>query len=146
VSRLSREPVELPGGDVSSLVGRLDGASFVNLQPGVDDAEVPPPSVLGSWFSARGPVVPLATWTPEEIGVQHGAGPKALDRLADAGHPVPDSWRRVADHPKRGLVLRPPPGEDPAVVLRWLVRAAELLCPLEITGPWRATVHRRGER
>jgi hypothetical protein len=141
---MRRDSVELPGGDVSILVPLLEGAAFVNLQPGVDEEEVPPTSVLGSWVTARGPAVPLATWTPDEVGLQHGTGPKALERLAELGHPKPDTWRRVADHPKRGLVLQPPPGEDPAAVLRWLARAAELLCMIDITRPWNATVHRRG--
>jgi hypothetical protein len=138
-----RDVVELFGGDVSPLLPHLDGAAFVNLQPGVDEHEVPQTSVFGSWFTARGPFVPLATWTPDEVGLQHATGPKALDRLAELGHPKPDTWRKVADHPKRGIVLKPPPDEDPAVALRWLARAAELLCMIEITRPWQATVHRR---
>jgi hypothetical protein len=142
---MQREVVELPDGDVAPLLPLLPGSSFVNLRPGVDEHEVPPTSVFGSLFTARGPAVPLATWTPDEgLGLQHGTGPKALERLSELGHPLPGGWRKVADHPKRGLVVQPAQETDPGSALRWLARAAALLCPLPITGPWVATVHRRG--
>lgn len=135
--------VELPDGDVTPLLEHLDGAVFVNLHPGVDADEMPPPrSALGNLFGNRGPVVPLATWTPGEIGLQHMVGQRAVRFLADKGVVVPDEWYVVADHPKRGLVLRTyqaPPHE----VLRWLMRAATVTCPLEITGPWHAVVRTR---
>jgi hypothetical protein len=140
---VQRELVELPDGDVAPLAPLLDGAAFVNIRPAVDEELVPPRSPIGSLFTARGPTVPLATWTPDEVGFQHGTGVKALERLADAGHPLPAGWRKVSDHPKRGAVLRPPPGADALDALRWLVRAAEILCPLPVIGPWEATVHRR---
>lgn len=143
VAGVERELVELPGGDVTPLVPLLDGAAFVNLRPGVDEEEVPPRSALGNLLGARGPDVPLATWTPGEVGLQHATGPKVLERLAEHGHPIPEGWRRITDHPKRGAVLEPPSDADPAEVLRWLARAAEMLCPLPVTGPWQATVHRR---
>ena len=134
--------VELPGGDVGPLLPHLDGAAFVNLHPGVDAAEVPPASSLAGLFGSRGPIVPLATWTPGEIGLQHGVGQRVTRFLAERGVPVPDDWYAVAEHPKRGLVLRTyqTPVRD---VLEWLVRAATATCPLDITGPWHAVVHPR---
>ena len=134
--------VELPGGDITPLLERLDGAVFVNLQPGVDADEVPPRSGLAQIFGNRGPTVPLATWTPDEIGLQHTAGQRAVPFLADRGIEVPDEWYVVSDHPKRGLVLRVYDA-PPDVTLRWLVRAATATCPLEITGPWHAVVRTR---
>lgn len=134
--------VELPDGDVTPLLEHLDGAVFINLHPGVDADEVPPRSGLGQLFGNRGPVVPLATWTPDEIGLQHMVGQRAAQWLAGQGMAVPDEWYIVSDHPKRGLVVRPY-GAPPEEVLRWLVRAATIMCPLEITGPWHAVVRTR---
>lgn len=139
------EIIELPGGDITPLLAHLAGAVFVNLHPGVDPDEAPrPPSQrpLGNLFGNRGPVVPLATWTPGEIGLQHMAGPRFVRFLADKGVPVPEEWYVVTDHPRRGLVVRTydAPPED---TLRWLVRAASVVCPLEIIGPWHAVVHTR---
>ena len=134
--------IELPDGDIAPLLDKLDGAVFVNLHPGVDEHEVPPPNRLGHLIGNRGPVVPLATWTPGEIGLQHMAGQKVTRFLADKGVPVPEEWYVVTENPKRGLVLRTyaaPPSET----LAWLVRAATVTCPLEIVGPWKAVVRTR---
>lgn len=134
--------VELPDGDITPLLAHLEGATFVNLHPGVDPDEVPPRSALFSVFGNSGPTVPLATWTPGEIGLQHMAGQRAVRFLADKGVPVPEDWYVVSDHPKRGLVLKTyaTPPED---ALRWLVRAATVTCPLKIIGPWHAVVRQR---
>ena len=137
--------VELPDGDVTPLLDHLEGATYVNLHPGVDPDEAPPPptgGIFGGIFSNRGPVVPLATWTPGEIGLQHAAGQRVVRTLGERGCAVPEEWYVVSEHPKRGLVLRTyqAPVED---VLRWLVRAATVLCPLPIVGPWQARVKKR---
>jgi hypothetical protein len=134
--------VELPDGDVSPLLEHLDGAVFVNLHPGVDATDVPQRSALAHLLGNRGPVVPLATWTPGEIGLQHMAGQRAVRFLAGKGVAVPDEWYIVADHPKRGLVLRTYDA-PPVDTLQWLVRAATATCPLEIIGPWQAVVRTR---
>jgi hypothetical protein len=134
--------LELPDGDVSLLLDHLDGALFVNLSPGVDDDDVPPMSPLGQLFGNRGPVVPLATWTPGEIGLQHAAGQRAARTLGDRGCAVPEEWYVVSDHPKRGLVLRTY-AAPPTETLPWLARAALALCPLPVVGPWRAVVRTR---
>jgi hypothetical protein len=130
---------ELPDGDITPLLEHLDGARFANLAPGVDAEQVPPRSALGNLFGARGPTVPLATWTPGEIGLQHAAGQRVVRTLADRGVPVPEEWYVASDHPKRGLVVRTyqTPARD---TLEWLVRAATVLCPLPIVGPWIAGV------
>ena len=134
--------VDLPGGDIGPLLGELDGAAFVNLVPGVDSEDLPSRSPLGQLFGNRGPDVPLATWTPGEIGLQHAAGQKVTRFLAERGCSVPEEWYVAADHPKRGLVVRT--YDSPvADVLEWLVRAATLTCPLPITGPWVAAIHSR---
>lgn len=134
--------LELPDGDVAPLVADLDGVVYVNLRPGVDVEDVPPVSGLGQLFGNRGAPVPLATWTPNEIGLQHGAGRRAVPLLADLGVAVPDDWYVASDHPRRGLVIRTYQSR-PADTLAWLVRAATAICPIPITAPWRAEVHRR---
>jgi hypothetical protein len=134
--------VELPDGDVAPLLDHLDGAVFINLSPGVEDDGVPPRTPLAQLFGNSGPVVPLATWTPGEIGIQHAAGQRVRRTLAERGCPVPEEWYIAAEHPKRGLVVKTyqsPPEE----VLAWLVRATTALCPLPITGPWVAGIRTR---
>jgi hypothetical protein len=134
--------LELPDGDVSLLLDHLDGAVFVNLSPGVDRDEAPTRSPLGQLFGNSGPMVPLATWTPGEIGLQHAAGQRVVRTLAERGCPVPETWYVVSDHPKRGLVLRTYDA-PPAETLLWLARAALALCPLPVVGPWPAVVRTR---
>ena len=36
-----------------------------------------------------------------------------------------------------------PPREDHETVLVWLLHAADLVCPVQLTGEWRAMVYRR---
>jgi hypothetical protein len=134
--------LELPGGDVAPLLEHVDDAVFINFSPGVDEAVQPPRTALANLVGNQGPYVPLATWTPGEIGLQHAAGQHVTKLLAERGCPVPDEWYKVSEHPKRGLVLRTY-GAPPAEVLAWLARAAELLCRLPITLPWPAVVRTR---
>ena len=136
------EIVELPGGDIAPLLAHVDRAAYINLWPGVDAAAVPPRTALGNLLGNRGPTVPLATWTPGEIGLQHTAGQRVRAFLAERGVPVPDDWYVAAEHPKRGLVLKTYQ-TPPAEALAWLVRAATATCPLPITGPWLAVVATR---
>ena len=45
---------------------------------------------------------------PDSLGIEHDAGRFAATQLADAGVPLPSGWRRLGDHPRRGLVLELP--------------------------------------
>jgi hypothetical protein len=139
---VATQTIELPGGDPAPLLDALTGARYANVIPGVDAAPPRPQSPLSDLFRARGPDVPLATWTPDEVGIQHATGTKALDRLATAGVPLPPGWRRLEDHPRRGLVVRPAPDAPIAEVVRWLLAALEVLNPHPVTGPWIAAVSR----
>lgn len=137
---------------VDRMVALTDaGSGWINLSPGLDvDVPPPPRSALASLLGSRGPTVPLATWTapgrrdPATVGIQHAEGPRTVALLAERGVPVPAGWRRLQDHPKRGLVLVPPAaataGELDAV-LDWLLRATGALCPVRRTGEWRAYVY-----
>ena len=140
--------------EMESLSARGDGLGWINIGPGLRDDQIdrlPTPSALGRWFSGRGPAVPMATWTPPRavrgdsqptVGVEHGAGPKALDRLRDAGAPLPPGWRKVQDHAKNGIVVEPAAGASHGEVLRWLLSACWSLCPIDIEDHWLAEVHR----
>ena len=161
VASFSTETIAFDSGDTSpvlremeSLVARGDGLGWINIGPGLRDDQIdalPTPSPLGRWFSGRGPAVPMATWTPPHrdrnasvptVGVEHGAGPKALDRLSDAGAPLPAGWRKVQDHAKNGIVVHPAPGASHDAVLRWLLSVSWALCPIDIEDHWIAEVHR----
>jgi hypothetical protein len=126
---------------------------WINFTPGLD-VDVPPPerSLLTQLFTARGPDVPLATWAPADgrrepstIGIQHGQGPRVIERLDEAGLPLPIGWRKLQDHPKRGLVCVVPSTSSAADLdqaLAWLLRAGGVLCPVPRTGEWRALCYR----
>ena len=142
---------------MASLDATGDGRGWINIGPGLRDDQITrlgEPTMMSRWFSGRGPVVPMATWTPAVtgksgkkpasavIGVAHGAGPKALGQLRDAGLDLPTGWRKVQDHAKRGIVAEVAPGAGYEGVVRWLVSACWSLCPIEIDDRWLAEVHR----
>lgn len=122
---------------------------WVNLQPEVEEGHEPPPRGLGfAIFSGRGAPVPLVTWTaPEDdespitVGIQHGSGAKAIDRLAGADLPLGPGWFKRADHSRRGLVVEIPTDEDAVEVLRWLIAASHVLSVPPLTGSWLADVY-----
>jgi hypothetical protein len=128
-------------------------AGWITLQPGVHPDDAPPPRTLfGALFSGTGPPVPVCTWVaPEpkqkpphpELGVLHKAGPKAVRTLEEAAVPVPEHWVVLADHPRRGLVIAIHPESAHVDVLAWVVRAAEELTRVPLTGTWQASVHGR---
>lgn len=131
------------------------GAGWINLLPEIDDdVEVPTSRSLFSFFSARGPSIPLATWAAgapgkrgpgrASIGIQHAAGPKALARLAGVGLVRPAGWVKVQDHPRRGVVITVPAGADNEDVLHWLLSATHALSTVPLTGGWLARVYTGG--
>lgn len=134
--------MELPDGDITPLIDLVDDAVFINISPGVDVQEVPPRTGLAHLFGNRGPTVPLATWTPGEIGIQHMAGQKVSRFLAERGCEVPEEWYIASEHPKRGLVIKTYQA-SPEETLRWLVEACRRLNPLEVHYPWQAVVRTR---
>lgn len=125
-------------------------AGWINLRPQVADGHETAPRSLGAWlFSSRGEAVPMITWTAPTgaadrvgLGIEHGAGPRALDHLAESGLPRPAAWLRRVDHPRRGLVLEPDPESRDAEVLAWALDAAHRLTTVPLTGRWLATVYR----
>jgi hypothetical protein len=128
-------------------------AGWLTLQPGFDADSVPPPRRGLGFFTARGPFIPVCSWVPGErtpqgvaytaLGIQHGAGGAVVGWLAEQGLPLAHGWEVVQDHPARGLVVAVPPAERLELVAGWLVDAGDLLCAVQLTGEWRASVHRR---
>src|SRR5580765_3784807 len=130
------------------------GKGWINLAPDVRDEDadkVAQSQGIFRLFSGRGPLVPLCTWVPGghnrrgveyvSIGIEHGSGPKAANRLRDAGTPVPKGWVVFSDHGKRGIVVAAPATVPHADVLDWIMRAALVLNLAGLTGTWHAVVH-----
>ena len=79
---------------------------------------------------------------PAQIGLEHGTGPKALERLAEIGVGLPERWVTRQDHAKHGIVAELPADEDPSVVITWLIVAATVLRTVVEPGEhWIAVVH-----
>jgi hypothetical protein len=127
-------------------------SGWLSLQPGFDAEQSPPPRRWSGFFTARGPYIPVGTWVPGEktrrgveytaVGLQHGFGGAVAAWLGEQGIGVPVGWEVVSDHPSRGLVLAVPPAAPHDQTLRWLLDAGDRLCPVQLTGEWRATVRR----
>jgi len=150
--------LEFHPGDAGPVVRTMDamseaGEGWVNFEPAVHVEDVPAQgSGTFSFLSGRGPVVPLATWTPGTVtrrgrrepamlGIQHPAGSKARPLLAELGHPVPEGWVVVQDHVRKGLVVAVPPEVGASEALDWVLRAARTLSTIPLTGEWRAAVY-----
>lgn len=130
-------------------------AGWLNFQPDVAVEDVPDTgSPFGRLLTAAGPPVPLGSWVPgparrgggaepTSLGLQHPGGRRAIWRLRDAGIVVPDHWKVLGDHPRRGLVLSLPDGTPPELALDWMVRAAVELTDMALPDVWRAAVYRR---
>ena len=138
---------------VAAMEDLADGSGWLTLDPAIDERFPPPQqSVFGRLVSGRGPPVPRANWVPADmsrrrpepvsVGILHGTGSKAVDRLAGKDIDVPDRWRVVADHSKRGLVVWVPIDIDDLDVLRWTCAAARALTRIPLEQRWRAAVHR----
>ncbi|MEZ5247398.1 MAG: hypothetical protein R2707_20085 [Acidimicrobiales bacterium] len=150
--------IEFTRDDTSPVIARMQqleslGSGWINLGPGLtpeDFSTLPTQSTVGKWISGRGPAVPMATWTPASpkgrarsanIGIAHGTGPNALDRLADAGVALPSGWQKRQDHAKNGIVAALPDTVDHAGVVDWALRAMVVLSPrVAIGDEWIAEV------
>ena len=126
-----------------------NGKGWVNLRPdfGDDGPRAPKPS----WFSGRGPILPLvslvpgtpardSTARPLMVGIEHGAGPKAVAKLRDAGLGPDGTWRVRQDHGRRGIVIEVAQDSPVEAVLRWALAAADNLCSLRLPDSWEAEI------
>ena len=134
---------------VDAVAAGAAGGGWVNIEPMVDDGQRSDVPGIFAWFSARGPQVPVGTFvagsdrSPASVGIEHGTGRDAGDRLNEAGVGAPVAWLPRQDHPKRGLVWEVHSGDlDAEVVVDLLLRATALLCPLPHEGRWSAAVSR----
>lgn len=147
----------VPGAGDEGIVAVMEelaaGGGWLTLDPAFDDRFPPPQqTTLGRLVSGRGPAVPRATWVPADldrrspepvsVGILHGTGARSVERLADKEIVVPDRWRVVADHSKRGLVLWVPIDVPHGDVLDWTCRAARALTRVPLLEQWRVAVHR----
>lgn len=139
---------------VAAMEELSDGSGWLTLDPAVDERFPPPQQTLfGRLMSGRGPAVPRANWVPADmtrrrpdpvsVGILHGTGSRAVQRLADKDIDIPDRWRVVADHSKRGLVAWVPIDIEHLDVLRWTCAASRALTRIPLEPRWRAAVHRR---
>lgn len=124
---------------------------WINFDPEVEEDDEPaPPTGLGAIFSTAVHQVPVCTWVagkvskhgiePDSLGIQHATGTRAVARLAERGVPIPDGWRWMQDHPRRGLVVLVPHGTPYADEMRWLLRAGTTLSTVRLTGEWEARI------
>ncbi|MHB8439313.1 MAG: hypothetical protein ACYDD4_09150 [Acidimicrobiales bacterium] len=125
---------------------------WINLQPGFDEDDAPARAsgVMGLLFASSVHDVPVCTWVaghegrnglePDELGVQHAAGARIVAELARRGLPVPVGWQPLQDHPRHGLVLRPPVGTSLLEQLQWLLAVGAELSSVPLTGEWLASV------
>ncbi|MCU1371753.1 MAG: hypothetical protein JWO77_2947 [Ilumatobacteraceae bacterium] len=141
--------------EITAVLAELDAtttgsaSAWVNFVPEVEEGHEPAPrSAVGAIFSARGDAVPLATWTSPakaggrpNLGIEHGSGPKALEKLARYGVELEPGWLKVADHPRRGLVVACPREVEPDHVLWWLLTATHVLSVVPLTENWLAKVY-----
>ncbi len=126
---------------------------WVNISPVLPEGVEPPRQGILAYLGARGPEALMATWVPgvakgdgfepTKAGLQHSAGKRVVNRLADGGLPIPEGWKVTQDHPARGVVATVGEGADLDEVAAWLLAAAERVATSPLTGKWRATVYRQ---
>lgn len=109
---------------------------------------------IGGYLLKPAPPTPECTWVPGEdhrrkgrlpdsLGLQHPSGNKAGPALVAAGATLPAGWRVIADNARRGLVLAIPTDADTAEAVHWLLRAAQIVTPFQLSPDWVAEVHTR---
>lgn len=129
--------------DAMRTAANSTGATWLNFQPWVDETNMPKVSLWRHLFSNRGFGVPTATWipgqvngkngpTPTEVGIQHGAGPKALNQLVEAEVTWPTDWRPMQDHVRRGIVFEAPTGGSPEETLDFVLPALRVLAQVPV--------------
>ncbi len=114
-----------------------DTHRWCNLSFEVDEELAPEPdSVLFGFLAARGPSSPLTTVMSArggkrphgpQLGIQHRAGPRCAEQLREASLELPDGWRVVQDHPRRGLVVALPDSTTVEEIAAWVLPAMHIL-------------------
>lgn len=132
---------------------RRVGTGWINLSVDVDEALMPPPpSPIAHLFRSRSSEIALATWTPPDpnvdgapqiLGLSHRLGAKIVPLLGPMSLTPPNTWRRIQDSPRRGLVVGVPADESTSTILDWLMRLTLATTRIESTGDWIAQIYRR---
>ncbi len=133
-----------------------DGSSWVNLEPIIPDqrlGDFTDRRGVSGWFSARGSDLPFVTiMGPDRsgkraqagsLGVQHGAGPKAVAQLAAQGVTTPETWVVGQEHTKRGLIYHFPESTDAQSLLDFSFAVAGVLSPAPLDAWWSAVRYQR---
>ena len=157
MSRRRTELFEFTASDCSAVVDYMDRLAvvhdgWINLHPEVRPEDEPPrPSGLSLLLAGVTHDVPVATWVPgaptrddvrpDSLGVQHAAGTRVLARLTAVGIGLPEGWRIVQDHPRRGLIVAPGHTATHRAMLDWVLEAATALSAVRLTGEWHAEVY-----
>jgi hypothetical protein len=154
--RLSTEVLRFRRSETEEVEARLrrlqaTGEGWLNLQPVVDDVGLAEGSFgMMRVLSSRGPRIPLGTFvpagrgrrpSPASLGLEHPAGPRALERLTELGIHRPSGSVKRQDHAKRGIVVELPDDVDASTVVRFLVDAATALAGVPVGEWWIATIH-----
>ncbi len=124
-----------------------DSIFWFNIEPNVDRDSVHTGSIFWKAFSSRGPRIPQFTWTsatdrkgiyqPSEVGLTHPTGASVLDRIQNFQINVPDEWRLIQDHPKRGIVFQLPTTYDPEEVIIFATSVIPVVSPFECDGSFK---------
>lgn len=145
--------VHFRDGDLSEVIDEFDriaaaadGSEWITISPWVDAEHLPVRSALHRIFSARASKVPEATWVaaqndePAQLGVLHGTGAGALDRVHAAGFAVPGTWRKLGDHSKRGLLFAIHPDTTTRSVIEAALGVSRALADVPTDDRWVAQV------
>ena len=138
-------------GPVVELMNRYiytsDSIFWFNIEPDVDERSIHTGSILWKAFSSRGPRIPQFTWTsatdrkgnyqPSEIGLTHPTGIAVLERIKGFQINIPDEWRLIQDHPKRGIVFQLPATYDSEEVVMFATSVIPVVSPFEFAGSFK---------
>ena len=127
---------------MQGMASRADGKSWLNVTPFLtqeQEAIMADRTGVAGWFTGRGSDLPLATWVPANmarrkpdppsLGIQHGMGSNALERLEENGLVLPESWVKQQDSGKRGIVLAIPVRIPHIDIVNYLTAAIAQLTP-----------------
>ena len=138
-------------GPVVELMNRYrytsDFIFWFNIEPDVDERSIHTGSIFWKAFSSRGPRIPQFTWTsatdrkgnyqPSEIGLTHPTGIAVLERIKSFQINIPDEWRLIQDHPKRGIVFQLPATYHSEEVVMFATSGIPVVSPFEFEGSFK---------
>jgi len=120
---------------------------WFNIEPDVDERSIHTGSIFWKAFSSRGPRIPQFTWTsatdrkgnyqPSEIGLTHPTGIAVLERIKSFQINIPDEWRLIQDHPKRGIVFQLPATYHSEEVVMFATSVIPVVSPFEFEGSFK---------